>query len=516
MKKYSRRQFISLAGISIGSAMIGSGLSCGEGTSSDNSLDNEPTDNDVQVGGIKEPDRTIPVMAETDVLVVGGGPAGLSAALAAAKTGVDVMIVERNSSYGGVITQCTMGSFAWYRYSDTVDAGGICYEFEDRAKDLGANIDIFGVVAGTPLERLLEAMGYMENGESTYQIYDTEIFKYVADTMLLESNVTPVLHCLCVGAIMDGKTIKGVITESKSGRQAILAKRVIDATGDADIASFAGAPFRKDPKDQLMEVTTNFSCANVNLARFAIYTLLQNGRMSDWASETCGKEDDMFSTHCFEPFEKAKAAGEIPQDWDIKAYPGGFTPDGEVLSVNAVHQLGIDGTDVWDLTHAEMEGRKRSIAAMEALKKYAPGFEEAKIRNFSINLGVRETRKILGAYNITEPDIRNQARFDDSIGICPEFLDGYGILCLPTTGRYFHVPYGIILPQKVENLLVAGRCVAGDKISHAATRQMVCCMVTGQGAGVAAAVSVKDSTTCREVNIGRVQNALTKQEVRIS
>jgi hypothetical protein len=130
-------------------------------------------------------------------------------------------------------------------------------------------------------------------------------------------------------------------------------------------------------------------------------------------------------------------------------------------------------------------------------------------------VGVRESRKIVGTYDITQHDVRNEARFDDSIGIFPEFLDAYGVVILPTTGRYFQVPYGIILPQKVENLLVAGRCVGGDKISHAATRQMMCCAVTGQGAGVAAAVSLKDKVTCREVDIAKVQKALQKQGVRI-
>ena len=109
----------------------------------------------------------------------------------------------------------------------------------------------------------------------------------------------------------------------------------------------------------------------------------------------------------------------------------------------------------------------------------------------------------------------NEARFKDSIGIFPEFLDGNDIAIMPSTGRYFHVPYGIILPEKVGNLLVAGRCVAGDKVSHAATRQMMCCVVTGQGAGVAAAVSFKDNTTCREANISKVQKILKKQDVRI-
>jgi hypothetical protein len=154
--------------------------------------------------------------------------------------------------------------------------------------------------------------------------------------------------------------------------------------------------------------------------------------------------------------------------------------------------------------------------AISALKKYTPGFENAKLRTFGASIGIRESRKIIGKSDITGHDVRNQARFDDAIGIFPEFLDGYGIVIIPTTGRYFQVPYGIMVPQKVNNLLVAGRCIAGDQISHAATRQMMCCAVTGQGAGVAAAVSIKQNSTCSKVDIRQVQKALQKQGVRIA
>jgi hypothetical protein len=175
----------------------------------------------------------------------------------------------------------------------------------------------------------------------------------------------------------------------------------------------------------------------------------------------------------------------------------------------------IDPTDVRDLTKAEIEGRQQVMWAVAALKKYTPGFEEARLRTIGASLGVRESRKIIGEYNITEHDVLNQARFQDSIGIFPEFLDGNRIAIMPSTGRYFHVPYGIVLPVKVENLLVAGRCVAGDKVSHAATRQMMCCTVTGQGAGVAAALSIKENRTCKQVDISEVQKALKRQGVRI-
>ena len=162
-----------------------------------------------------------------------------------------------------------------------------------------------------------------------------------------------------------------------------------------------------------------------------------------------------------------------------------------------------------------MQGRKDALQALAALKTVVPGFENAKLRNFGMTLGCRDSRKIIGRYSLTEADVKNQARFEDSIGIFPEFLDGYNVLILPTTGRYFQVPYGCLVPQAVDNLLVGGRCVAGDKISHSAMRNMMACTVTGQGAGAAAAVSVQDGTTTTKVDITRVQKELERQGVRL-
>lgn len=463
---------------------------------------------------IDEPTKKIPVIAETEVLVVGGGPAGISAALGAARAGVDVMIVERYGCFGGVITQAMIGTIAWYRYAQTVDAGGIGLEFEKRSKIMDATIDVLGNIKNKEMIKALEQEGLMIEGKSTYEILDTELFKYVIDELIQEAGVRPLLHCTAVQVIMEGDVIKGVITESKSGRQAILAKRVIDATGDADIAYYAGAPFRKSPKNELMEVTVNFGCSGVNIGKFLMYVYLNRNKIGDWG-ETSGKEEDAFTTYLVEPFKKAQEAGEIPNDVNIESYWSCYTDAGEINSLNGIHMTNIDPTDVWDLTKAEIEGRKRVILAINALKKYTPGFKKSRLRTIGASLGTRESRKIIGEYNITEWDVRNEARFEDTIGICPEFIDGHGVAVMPTTGRYFHVPFGIIVPQKVENLLVVGRAVAGDKISHAATRQMVCCAVTGQGAGVVAAVSIKDDLKCRFVNISKVQNILKKQGVRI-
>jgi len=463
---------------------------------------------------IEEPPRSTPVMVETDVLVVGGGPAGLCAAIAAAREGADTIVVERYGCFGGVITQAMIGTISWYRYAKTVDAGGLLVEFERRAKEMDASSNIIGNIKNPEMVAELEAEGLMVNGEATYEVLDTEKFKYLADVMLEEAGVTPLLHCSAVDVIMDGRTIKGIITESKSGRQAILAKRVIDATGDADVANHAGVPFRKSPKNELMEVTVNFGCSGIKIGKFLMYVYLNRSKFGDWGEGT-GKEEEFFTTYLTEPFKKAQEAGEIPKDITIESYWGNYTDAGEITSFNGIHMHGFDCTNVWDLTKAEIEGRKRVIMAINALKKYTPGFKKARLRTIGSSLGTRESRKIIGAYILTEDDVRNEARFEDSIGICPEFIDGYGLAIMPTTGRYFHLPYGIMLPQEVDNLLVVGRCVAGDKISHAATRQMASCTVTGQGAGVAGAISIKDDVTCRQVDISKVQEALKKQGVRI-
>lgn len=224
----------------------------------------------------------------------------------------------------------------------------------------------------------------------------------------------------------------------------------------------------------------------------------------------------MFSPFLRKPFDQARETGLIPANlYTIAGTWGAIYDTGDLTYLNLVHLPNLDGSDPDDLTHGEIEGRRQAMMAVDALKQFNPGCEGAKLRNFGMTLGVRDTRKIDAAYNMTASDVRQQGRFEDSIGIFPEFLDGYGILILPTTGRYFQLPYRTLLPRGVENLLVAGRITGGDRDSHAATRNMMCCAVTGQGAGVAAAISIKHNTTFKAVNIGLVQQELKRQEARI-
>jgi hypothetical protein len=450
---------------------------------------------------ISEPARQIDVIHQTDVLVVGSGPGGLAAALAAARAGARTTLVERYGCFGGNITQVGVEGFAWYRHPTTIDSEGIGREFEDRARTMGAALP---------------------EPQSISHALDAEAFKYVADCLVAEAGVHPMLHRMFVAPILDHGEIKGIVTESKAGREAILAHCVIDATGDADIATRAGAPVFKTPRDEMMSVSVMFSMSGVDKAAFIQAVHADPQTYADWAKDgewsvtTDGKEDALFSPFLRKPFQAAHKAGLLPDSLKTIAGTWGTVSDqGDLTYLNLVHMT-RDGTDPDDLTSGEIEGRAQAMQAIAALRGFMPGCENAKLRNFGMTLGIRDTRKIDAVHNLVDGEVRGEARFDDSIGIFPEFIDGYGLLIIPTTGRYFHIPYRSLLPRGgPRNLIVAGRAIGGDKVSHAAVRNMMACAVSGQGAGVAAAVAVKTGRDFHSLDIGAVQAELRRQGARI-
>jgi len=413
--------------------------------------------------------------------------------------------MERFGCFGGVITTVGMETLGWYRYEGTVDTEGIGREMERAAERMG---------------------GTTKWSYNDSDCLDAEKFKLVADNLVMEAGVRPILHCVAT-EILAGpdNTIQGIVTESKSGRQAILAHRVVDCTGDADIAHLAGCPYTVLPMNDRMGCTQVFNAAGVDTKEFLDYTRenprtyddWSNGSNDEWKQDTTGKEDGLNTPFLDTEFDKAAELGIISTDEaaNMSGSWSALSEAGEATNLNLVHVKGYDILDVNDLTKAEMESRQQIPQALAAMTAVIPGFEKAKLRNIGMTIGTRDSRKIVGRFNLTEDDVRNQLRCADGIGVFPEFIDGYNILILPTSGRYFQVPYGCILPQNVDNLLVAGRCVAGDKYSHAAMRNMMACTVTGQGAGVAAAVSVREGTSTANVDITKVQEELRKQGVKL-
>src|SRR3954467_4965999 len=303
-----------------------------------------------EMNAITDAARPVDGVHETDVLVVGSGPGGFAAALAAARAGARTTLLDRYGCFGGNMTQVGVESIGWYRHGQTIEADGIGRELEERAAAMGA---------ANPESQSL-SMGI-----------DGERFKWVADVLIEEAGVTPMLHRLAVAPIVDAGAVRGVITESKSGREAILAQRVVDATGDADLAAGANARVRKTPREEMLAASVMFSMTGVNKRRFldAVKADPQTYRdwtgNAEWDIETTGKEDELFSPFLRKPFKQAVEAGLVPKNLITLAGTWGTVTDqGDLTYLNLIHLTEVDGTSADDLTRGEIEGRAQVMHAI--------------------------------------------------------------------------------------------------------------------------------------------------------
>lgn len=431
---------------------------------------------------IEEPKREIPVAWETQVLVLGAGPAGVAAAITAAREGARTILIEQTGDVGGIATAGLMSH--WTGNTE----GGIYEEILDRSAEY------------------MEREGHLFNGGAR-QIINPERLKTVLLEMLVEAGAKLLLYTFVSDVVMEGNTMKGVIVESKSGRQAILADIVIDATGDGDAAAKAGVPCFKgrETDGKMQPASIMFKVAGVDVERGVF-----PGGFEETFQIPAGDLQTLGRQYLPEP------AGHVLLY--KTTLPG-------VVTCNMTNCTGIDGTKAEDLTRATFVCREQMDRIVEFLRKVVPGFENCYLISSASLIGIRETRHFEGESTITEQDILEARVFDDWVVARASFnfdvhnLTGNG---LDETGsqktfkqkKGYTIPYGCFVPKKVDGLYLAGRDISGTHMAHSNYRVMPICANMGQAVGIAAALCVKNKKLPRELKAAQVQERLLELGVR--
>jgi len=404
-----------------------------------------------------------------DVLIAGGGPGGLAAAVSAARNGADTLLVERYGFLGGMATAGLVNPFMTYWAGEEQIIGGVLQEIVDRLTELGAY------------------------GKGSRTAFDPEAFKYVADRMCEDAGVKVLLHSFATDARISGGIIESVEIAGKSGKRTARARVFVDGTGDADLAFMAGARCEKGrAEDGLTQpMTLNFRVCRVDVPRIP----------------PKAEFDELFN--------KAKAEGRVNCPRENVLY---FltTRDGEI-HFNQTRIINSDGTSSEDLSRAEIEGRRQAWELLEFLRRDVPGFEQSDMLTSGPQIGVRETRRVIGEYVLTGDDVLSAGKFADCIARGSYSIDihnptGAGTLIkrLPP-GESYDIPYRCLVPLGIDNLLIAGRPISATHEAHSSLRIMPICIAIGQAAGTAAALSVKQKVAPRKLDVGLLQDTLRAQ-----
>ncbi|MGQ3684173.1 MAG: FAD-dependent oxidoreductase [Candidatus Loosdrechtia sp.] len=449
------------------------------------------------------PPRSATVAAETDVLVIGGGMAGLGAALGAVAAGARVVLAERYGFLGGHATAGLVMPFAsCYTEHPIHEKRGSVTLFPT---DHGSGVPVVAGVFMIFLEQLVKAGGAVPpSPETGYTVpFDPEIFKSVAMNMLDEAGVHFLFHALA-SDIIHNQEKRGVVFETKSGPIIITAHVVIDCTGDGDVAAKAGARYEIGRiQDGLTQpATLMFRIVGFEQEAFKAYVR--------------DHPDQWYGVHgLWSLIQKASDAGELELPREDILFFG--TPHEREIGVNCTRITQMLGIDVWDLTHAEREGRRQMHQIFQFLQRYVPGFEKAYIVQSGVNVGIRETRRILGEYQLTVDDVLQARIFDDVIARCAYPIDihnpkgkGTEFRKLPA-GKAYDIPLRCLLPQDIEGIIVAGRCISGTHEAHSSYRIMPVAMATGQAAGACAALASRMKITPKIVPVPDVQEELLRQ-----
>jgi FAD dependent oxidoreductase len=451
------------------------------------------------------PERTARVAADCDVLVVGGGPGGMGAALGAAWAGAEVVLAERYGFLGGNPTVALVNPLmSWHTQ------GKVSTRDDDPTRllpqDHGPGDPIVAGALRVFIERLLAARGALPPSlETGYTVpFDPETYKTVAIDLLDEAGVSMLFHCFASGTCGRQGDPRGVVLETKSGPIVVRGRVLVDCTGDGDLAASAGAAYQvgREGDSRVQPMTLMFRIVNVDRPRFDEYIRAH--------------PDQWRGVHgLWDLIRQATEAGDLdlPRE-DILFFA---TPHPTELSVNCTRVTEVLGIDVFDLSRAEMESRRQMRQISEFFRKYVPGFEKAYVAQSGIHVGVRETRRILGDYVLTADDVLGARKFPDVVARASYPVDihnptGKGtVLKRLPEGEWYEVPLRCLLPQGVDNLLVAGRCISGTHEAHSSYRVTPTAMATGQAAGICAALAARDRRSTREVLASEVQAELRRQ-----
>ncbi|GAA5049391.1 hypothetical protein HNP84_004285 [Thermocatellispora tengchongensis] len=440
---------------------------------------------------ITEPGRTTPVHGEFDVVVVGGGPAGIMAAAAAARAGRSVILLERYGFLGGAGT-----------------AGGLSTFCGLHAKVHGEHRRVIHGLAGELLERLDRLDGLSPphltiNDGILAQAFDISSYKIAADELVAGSGARLLFHALAVGVVMSGEdVIDAVLIESKSGRAAVRGRIFIDASGDGDVAAWAGAPFEKSPGlDGMLYPSLMFRINGVDARAAGERPWRTVERLMD-AAERAG-------THSFPRKKPIVRPQRNPLEWRANLTQLA-NPDGSA----------VDGTDVEQLTHGELQGRRQVLDAFAFIRDNVPGFGESYIVDLAPQIGIRETRRVLGRYRLTEDDVLGCADFPDTIGVNGWPVEAHVAGTVEFRWQrgenprgFNQLPFRMLVPERIANLYVAGRCASMTHDAQSAARVTGPCFAMGEAAGTAAGLALETGVACGDIDVAALQDRLERAGV---
>ncbi|MCT8137060.1 FAD-dependent oxidoreductase [Anaerobacillus sp. CMMVII] len=401
--------------------------------------------------------KEIPVVKKVDVLVAGGGPAGIAAAIASARNGAKTVLLEKHGFLGGMGTAALVNPFMSYFSGRTQLVKGVFQEVVDRLKERGA----YG-------------------GTGHAWSFEPEEYKFTLNELALESGVELLFHTYVVDAVTEDGSITGVVIESKSGRQVIEAKAYIDCTGDGDLAARAGAEFKvgRESDGQVQPASIMFKMGGVNNRRKA--------------------------------WEYAVEDARLPQG---RVLFFKMPREGEVV-INMTRIVNVNALDGEDLSRAEIEGRKQVKEIVDYLVENVEGFDNAYLITTGPQIGIRESRRIMGEYVLKTEDVLECQKFDDAIAHCSYMIDihnptgaGTEKVILPK-GQWYDIPYRCLLPKDLNNLLVAGRCISATHEAHSSLRIQPTCYALGEAAGVAASIAVQESISPKQVSVEKIREKI--------